>query len=292
MAQQIPMDRSDIAGQDQDDGTIAIAPDLAYLRLAIVNVMLFGAPGQRDWVLIDAGVPAMAGRIRRAAASRFGEGVAPAAIIMTHAHFDHVGSLETLVQDWGSPVYAQALELPYLNGGASYPPPDPTVGGGAMALLSPLFPRSPVDVGTHLHALPTDGSVPAMPGWRWVHTPGHSVGHVSLWRETGRTLIAGDAFVTTAQESAYAAAVQEPELHGPPMYFTHDWKAARASVRTLAALRPELVVTGHGRAMHGDKMQAALALLAQDFDRIAVPPDGRFVNDPQRAEDGSAYRPP
>ena len=45
-------------------------------------------------------------------------------------------------------------------------------------------------------------------------------------------MIVGDAFVTTAQESAYAVAVQEPEMHGPPRYFTPDWAAARASVRT------------------------------------------------------------
>ena len=41
-----------------------------------------------------------------------------------------------------------------------------------------------------------------MPGWRWVHTPGHTAGHVSLFRDADRTLIAGDAFVTTKQESA------------------------------------------------------------------------------------------
>ena len=103
-------------------------------------------------------------------------------------------------------------------------------------------------------------------------------------------LIAGDAFVTTAQESAYAALLQEPELHGPPKYFTHDWQAARDSVRLLAPLEPELVVTGHGRAMHGSAMRAALQTLARDFDRIAVPEHGRFVDAPQRAEDGSAYR--
>lgn len=291
MTQQVPLDASNIAGQPQDDGTVEIAPDIAYLRLAIVNVVLFGTPGQRHWVLVDTGIPTMAGRIRRAAAERFGEGVAPAAIILTHGHFDHVGTLETLAREWDAPVYAHPLELPYLNGTASYPPPDPSVGGGLLALSSPLFPRSPVDVGERLHALPEDGSVPEMTGWRWVHTPGHSVGQVSLWREADRSMIVGDAFVTMAQESAYAAVTQEPELHGPPKYFTHDWQAARDSVLRLAALEPELVVTGHGRAMHGVAMREALRTLAREFDQVAVPQDGRFVEHPQRAEDGSAYRP-
>ena len=91
-------------------------------------------------------------------------------------------------------------------------------------------------------------------------------------------MVAGDAFITTNQESAYAVAVQEPELHGPPRYFTPDWDAARESVRQLAALEPELVVTGHGHAMHGRTMRDALTLLARDFDRIAVPEHGRYVH--------------
>src|SRR4051794_27674245 len=43
---------------------------------------------------------------------------------------------------------------------------------------------------------------------------------------------------------AYAVATQGPEMHGPPMYFTPEWDKAGDSVRKLAALEPELVVTG------------------------------------------------
>lgn len=293
MTQQIPLDGSSIAGDPQHDGTLQVTPDVAYLRLAIVNVVLVGAPGQPDWVLVDTGIPGpgMAERIVSAAGERFGRDVPPRAIIMTHGHFDHVGTLETLAARWSVPVHAHALERPYLDGSASYPKPDPTVGGGVMALLSPLYPRGPVDVGAWLHDLPADGSVPLMPGWRWLHTPGHSVGHVSLWRERDRTLIAGDAFITVAAESAYATAVQAPEIHGPPRYFTHDWQAAARSVATLAALEPDAVITGHGRAMHGQPMREALHALATQFDAVAVPHGGRYEADPQRAEDGSAYKP-
>ena len=111
-----------------------------------------------------------------------------------------------------------------------------------------------------------------MPGWRAIHTPGHTPGHVALWRESDRTLLAGDAFITTRQESAYAVLTQKPEMHGPPRYYTPDWDAARESVRKLAALEPELVVTGHGPAMQGPEMRDALRQLAADFDRIARPP--------------------
>lgn len=299
MDHQIPLDpsaRADDPAADaaRDDGTHEVRPDLAYTRLAIVNVVFYGRPGagDRGWVLIDAGIPGTAGAIAKAAAERFGDGARPAAIVMTHGHFDHVGALETLAEEWDVPVYAHALERPYLDGTAAYPPPDPTVGGGMMARLSPMYPRNPVDVGARLQTLPADGTVPHMPGWRSVHTPGHTVGHVSLWREADQTVVAGDAFVTTAQESAYSVATQAPAMHGPPMYFTPDWPSAKASVRALAALEPDLAVTGHGRAMEGPAMRAALHELARDFDRIAVPEHGRYVGAPARAEDGSAYQEP
>lgn len=296
MVQQIPVSEDAIVpdSRPEDDRTVEIAPDLAYKRLVMVNVVFVGRPGagDRNWVLVDAGLPGTAGFIKAAAAERFGEGARPSAIVLTHGHFDHVGALETLADDWDVPIYAHELERPYLDGSASYPPPDPTVGGGIMPLTSPLFPRSPVDVGGRLRVLPDDGSVPPLPGWRAIGTPGHAPGHVSFWRESDRAVIAGDAFITTNQESAYAVATQAPELHGPPMYFTIDWEAARSSVRTLAELRPNLAVTGHGRAMAGPAMTSALDDLARVFDEVAVPKGGRYVAEPARAEDGSAYREP
>ena len=257
MAQQIPVDDQALFGFEVPEEAVReVGPDLAYRRLAMVNVVFFGRQGG-DWVLIDAGLPGTVGMIARSAEARFGADRPPSAIVLTHGHIDHVGALQTLAERWNVPIYAHAEELPYLNGATAYPKPDPHVGGGAMSLISTLFPRGPMDFSTWLHPLPKDGNVPFMNGWRWIHTPGHSVGHVSLWREADRSLIAGDAFITTAQESAYAVAVQEPELHGPPMYFTADWQKAAASVRTLAGLEPETVVTGHGHAMRGPEMRAA-----------------------------------
>ncbi len=295
---QIPLDannRADDPHHDdlRDDGTHEVTPDLAYKRLAIVNVVFYGVPhaADRQWVLIDAGVMGTTGLIARAAEERFGPDSRPAAIVMTHGHFDHVGALEELAERWDAPVYAHTLELPYLNGSAAYPPPDPGVGGGLVSQLSRFFPRGPVNVGSRLQTLPDDGSMPGMPGWRWIPTPGHTPGQVSLWREADRTLISADAFITTKQESAYAAMTQAPEMHGPPMYFTQNWQDARASVERLAALEPELVVSGHGRAMHGAEMRAALHALARDFDRVAVPDQGRYVEQPAQVETGTAYVP-
>lgn len=287
MSTQVPLDadnRADNPQQDdlRDDGTHEIAPDLAYKRLGMVNVVFYGLPGagDRQWVLIDAGLPKTAHLIAGAAAERFGEKARPAAIVMTHAHSDHAGSLLELAEQWDVPVYAHELEKPYLNGTASYPPPDPTVGGGMMSVMSTLFPRGPFDVGPRLRILSAEGSLPSMPGWSWLPTPGHTPGHVSLWRETDRALIAGDAFITTNQESAYAVATQKAEMHGPPMYYTQNWEQARASVQRLAVLDPELAVTGHGRAMRGLEMRTALHRLVQDFDRVAVPEHGHYTEHP------------
>jgi glyoxylase-like metal-dependent hydrolase (beta-lactamase superfamily II) len=277
MDHQVPVDESATVADHDEGGSHEVLPDLAYKRLFLVNVAYFGVPngGDRSWVLIDAAVTGSAAAIAAAAENRFGKSARPAAIIMTHAHFDHVGALKELADRWDAPIYAHDLELPYLNGTLSYPPPDPGVGGGMMAALSRFYPRGPIDVGSRLRALPADGSVPGMPGWQWLHTPGHTDGHVSFWRVADRTMIVGDAFITTKQESAYAVATQEVELHGPPMYFTPDWESARESVRRLARLEPELAVTGHGRALGGPEMRSALHVLADRFDTVARPKHGR-----------------
>src|SRR5687768_1130834 len=92
-----------------------VTPDLGSLRIAMVNVYLYGEPtaGDRGWVLIDAGLQGTAGLIAEAAANRFGTGARPSAIVLTHGHFDHVGALRTLAERWDAPVYAHRLELPF-----------------------------------------------------------------------------------------------------------------------------------------------------------------------------------
>lgn len=276
MSKHIQIDDQAIADVSSEGSLHEVASDLAYQRLGIVNVAYVGTPGGA-WVVVDAGVMGTKRFMRKAIEDRFGKGAKPAAIVMTHGHFDHVGNLKALAKAWDVPIYAHPAELRYLNGGEAYPDSDPSVGGGMMSALSRFYPKGPVDVREWLQPLPEDGSVPGMPGWRWLHTPGHTNGHVAFWRDSDRTVIAGDAFITTNQESAYAVAKQTPEIQGPPMYFTPDWRAAKASVRILADLEPNLAITGHGPAIEGDELRYGLKILADRFDEIAVPDHGRYV---------------
>jgi glyoxylase-like metal-dependent hydrolase (beta-lactamase superfamily II) len=255
-----------------------VAEGVLFLRTMMVNVYMVRTP--TSWVLVDAGLRGYAPTIRAAAEAFAGSVTPPAAIVLTHGHFDHVGSLEALLRDWRVPVFAHRLEAPYLTGQSRYPPADPLVGGGAMSLLSRLYPRGPIDISAHLRRLPEGGAIPALEGWRWVHTPGHAPGHVSLFRDRDRVLIAGDAATTVQQESVIAVSMQRREVHGPPAYFTSDWQSAGESVGRLAALQPDVLATGHGEPLNGSEMRAALRNLAAHFEDEQIPRIGRYVRRP------------
>jgi glyoxylase-like metal-dependent hydrolase (beta-lactamase superfamily II) len=256
-----------------------VAEGVAGFRTVFVNVYAI-AHGDR-WTLVDAGIYRSGAQILRWADEHMG-GRQLQAIVLTHAHFDHVGALPQLIAERPVPVYIHAAELDYLRGVRAYPPPDPSVGGGIMSRMSFLYPRTPLTFTGDARPLPDDGVVPDLPDWQWIHTPGHSAGHVSLFRRVDRTLIVGDAFCTTKQESLLAVGTQRPELHGPPAYFTTDWDAARESVRSLAALEPAVIAPGHGLPIAGPDVLDALHELADHFDVVARPAQGKYVEHPIR----------
>ena len=189
------MDKVEIA-DDQVVPMGAIAPRLQGLKITFVNV--FGVTHEDgSWTLIDAAIPFSASRIRHWAETTFNR--APNAIVLTHGHFDHAGTAKELAEAWDVPIYAHPLEFPYLTGEKEYPAPDWKAGGGVMPLLSPTLPRGPIDLGSRLKPLPGEGaelSLAELPGWTLLHTPGHTPGHVSFFRESDGTLLVGDAFCT------------------------------------------------------------------------------------------------
>jgi glyoxylase-like metal-dependent hydrolase (beta-lactamase superfamily II) len=281
------------SGSGTRSGVQWVANGLACLRLPIVNVYFLADTDSEagSWVLVDAGLRGSVRKIKDAARSIFGD-LSPVAIVLTHGHFDHVGALAELAELWDAPVYAHPLEMPYLTGQSNYPPPDPAVGGGVMSTLSRFFPRGPINLGDRVRPLPFDGSLPYLPEWRWVHTPGHTPGHVSLFRESDRVLIAGDAFVTVKQESALSMLKRPARVYRPPAYYTTDWPAAFGSVNKLAKLEPQFAVTGHGLPIHGESLRRGLEKLGGYWDGF-VPSRGRYVQTSAVSnENGVEYVPP
>jgi len=263
---------SDIQTTNED--LSKVASGVFHTKIIFVNSYFVDTPGA--FVLIDTGMPLSATKIKGAVENRYGAGVKPSAIILTHGHFDHAGSAYSLAEDWNVPIYAHRLEMPYLTGKSDYPPQDPTV-GGAIAQMSRLFPHGGYDFKTRVHALPDDGEIAEMPGWKFLHTPGHTAGHISLWRESDRTLLAGDALTTMNLDSWVSQVTEKKEFCSPPKPFTTDWQAARRSVELLADLEPNVVAAGHGEPISGADTARQLKEFVRNFD---APRKGRYVNSP------------
>jgi glyoxylase-like metal-dependent hydrolase (beta-lactamase superfamily II) len=264
-----------------------ISPNVTWLGFKIVNVYLIGEKGG-PWVVVDTSAAGHFESIRAAAEEIYGPGAKPDAILLTHAHQDHYGSALALATYWNVPIYAPKLDLPYLTG-KELPPADPTT-DGFFALVSRFLPNSGTDLGEFVRALPEDGTVPFLPDWRWLATPGHTPGHISLFRESDRTLIAGDAVVTVNPDHLSDLVTQKQELARPPAPVTYDWIAARRSVEELAKLRPRVIATGHGIPMIGESLAAELEEFAQD---MTTPRYGRYIAEPARFdEEGVVFVPP
>lgn len=266
------------AAWGRPDAFEAIATGVARLEIGFVNVYAVGQPGG-PWVLVDTGLPRAGALVRRAARQRFGAG--PRAIVLTHGHFDHAGNARALSDAWDAPIYAHAAELPFLDGHSDYPPQDPTP-GGAICFLSRLFPREGLDLGTRVEMLAEDGSVPALDGWRWVHTPGHTPGHVSLFREEDRLLLAGDAVATMDLDSWATQLTHAQRLSRPPTPFTPDWQSARASLERLADLEPACIGAGHGPPLTAADTAARLRHFVDH--RFQPPRRGRYATEPIEAD--------
>jgi glyoxylase-like metal-dependent hydrolase (beta-lactamase superfamily II) len=258
-----------------------VAPGVGRVGVLFVNLYVLETPDD-GWVLLDTGIPRLAMGIRRSVERRFGR--RPKAILLSHGHWDHGGCAKELADAWDVPVYAHRRELPYLTGQCLYPPEDPTV-GGPTGWLARLVRSTCCDLTGRVRALPDGGGVPSLPGWRWLHTPGHSPGHVAYFREADRTLISGDAVVTMDLDHWVSQLTRRRRFAPPPSSTTPDWPAARRSVRALAELAPWTVAAGHGLPMSGPHVAPELRAFAET---TMTPRRGRYAGNPALfREDGS-----
>jgi glyoxylase-like metal-dependent hydrolase (beta-lactamase superfamily II) len=152
---------------------------------------------------------------------------------VTHAHSDHQGSSAALVEALRVPFWAPAAEADALRTGNA----EGLTNDNAITRWQARHWRGP--------ALAVDRELregdELDAGFVALETPGHSPGHMSFWRESDRTLIAGDVFFGRHPVSG------RPGLHEPPTRFSPDPGRNREQMRRLAALRPALVVFGHGK---------------------------------------------
>lgn len=252
-----------------------VTDDCIGFKTILVNLYVIQIEGRV--IMVDAGVSLSASTLRAWFRNKF-QKETPDAVILTHAHFDHIGAISSFLQHGEFPIYLHENERTYAEGNP-YLPPDPTVGGGALALSSILYPRKCESFAAHVRVLSgEEGAIDLLPGWTWFSTPGHTPGHISLFRELDRLLLAGDALTTVKQESLVAVWKQEQILHGPPQYYTPDWIAAEESARWIVSKRPTHLATGHGVPMKGDMLPHQLDQYVDEFKRLAVPKKGRYVH--------------
>ncbi|GBF08095.1 beta-lactamase domain-containing protein [Deinococcus aerius] len=196
--------------------------------------------GARGATLVDTGIPGMQDALRDAlGALGLGWGDVRR-IIVTHHDLDHIGSLPAVVAATGAEVLALDAEVPYVQGdrpGQKQPTPQ------MLASMPPemvaVFANPPRAAVTRpLH----DGEVLDLAGGvRVVATPGHTVGHLSLFVVQDGVLISGDALTSSGGQ-----------LHGPMERATPDMGQARESVRKLAGLPVTAVLTYHGGPVRED----------------------------------------
>jgi glyoxylase-like metal-dependent hydrolase (beta-lactamase superfamily II) len=225
-----------------------------------------------SWVLVDTMWRGRAELIKSAAETLFGVGARPEAIVLTHIHPDHAGSASDLAHMWDVSVYVHPDEVPL-------PPSGRIIGALARVERRWMFPTgqdvlSPID--------PNVG-VPGLSDWQVIPTPGHTPGHLALFREGDRVLISGDAVLTVNLNSVGDALSQRHTLAGPPRFATWSWRAATESVSEIEQLEPSVVVPGHGRPMTGPVLAPTLRALGEQLNPAspgsAAPPAGHKLTE-------------
>ena len=179
-----------------------VANRVHRIEHAFVNVYLV-ADGDGRVLVVDTGLPATWSLIGRALRDLGHRPADVAAVVLTHAHFDHTGSAAKAQERLGVPIWLHEEDVtiaahPYRyaheNVRAMYPLRYPASIRILAAMTAAGALRVPGVQGLR-HAAP--GAVLPVPGApRVVFTPGHTFGHCALHLPERDVLITGDALVT------------------------------------------------------------------------------------------------
>lgn len=178
--------------------------------------------------LIDAGLPGKGDKVISALANIGVQSLHVKRIIVTHHHFDQVGSLWELKRRTGAQVYAHHRDADYISGKRPRRPPRHFGGRMMYALMNLGFTRhvQGVEVDQRLNDGDRVGSFTV------IHTPGHTPGHICLLHDG--YLFSGDLLQATPGE-----------FRETPHLFTADVPTSRASIRMVSKLDFHVILSGH-----------------------------------------------
>ena len=217
-----------------------IAPGIHRIGTGLVNSYLIEEGG--EITIVDAGAPGYWSDLPEELAAMGRTFADIRALVLTHAHIDHVGFAERLRRERGVPVSVHELDAKMARGEAK-PQNQKMLGIGfaaltfiRFALAKGMLRATPIlEVGTF-----GDGATLDVPGApRVIHVPGHSEGSAALHIPARDALFVGDAFATLNVLSGKTGAQLAP--------FGSDLPRARESLSRLERIEAKFVLPGHGQ---------------------------------------------